>query len=171
MRESRCMAEINGHVTPGYEAVREAFAANFADRGDVGACTSLVVRGETVVDLWGGHADAERTKPWEQDTIINVWSSTKTMMFLTCLLLMDRGELDPYAPVSRYWPEFAANGKDKVEFRHLMAHMAGLSGFTEPVTEAERFNTANVEAREVAKREADTKAKTKAIPRTQTPPR
>jgi CubicO group peptidase (beta-lactamase class C family) len=137
MRESGRMAEINGYVAQGYEAVRQAFADNFTDRGDVGACTSLVVRGETVVDLWGGHADAERTKPWEEDTIINVWSSTKTMMFLTCLLLMDRGELDPYAPVSRYWPEFAANGKGKVEVRHLMSHTAGLPSFTEPVTEAD----------------------------------
>ena len=86
--------------------------------------------GETVVDLWGGFADAAKTRPWEKDTIVNVYSTTKTMTALTALLLADRGELDFDAPVARYWPEFAANGKAGVKVSHLMAHSAGLSGWT-----------------------------------------
>jgi CubicO group peptidase (beta-lactamase class C family) len=134
------MTEIHGTCTDQFAPVREAFAANFERGEEVGASACVIVDGEKVVDLWGGHADAAQTKPWEEDTIINVWSTTKTMMFLTCLILTDRGELDPYAPVSRYWPEFAANGKEKVEVRHLMSHSAGLSGWTEPVTEQDLWN-------------------------------
>jgi len=134
------MTDIHGTCTDEFTGVRDAFAANF-DRGEeVGASVCLVIDGEKVVDLWGGHSDVACTTPWQEDTIINVWSTTKTMMFLTCLMLIDRGELDPGAPVARYWPEFAANGKEKVEVRHLMAHMAGLSGWTEPITEADLWD-------------------------------
>jgi CubicO group peptidase (beta-lactamase class C family) len=83
--------------------------------------------------MWGGYRDEAQTLPWEQDTIVNVYSSTKTMAALTALLLADRGELDLHAPVKRYWPEFAQNGKDKVEVRHFMSHSAGLSGMDEPM--------------------------------------
>ena len=94
---------------------------------DVGASVAVLVDGEPVVDIWGGHADEARTKPWERDTITNVWSTTKTMTFLCMLMLADRGELDFQAPVARYWPEFAAGGKEHVEVRHVMGHTAGLS--------------------------------------------
>ncbi len=105
--------EIHGTVAPGFEAVRDAFAANWEQNGEVGASVSATLDGEVIFDLWGGTAtydDGER--PWEEDTIINVWSTTKTMSFLCCLLLADRGELDLYAPVATYWPEFAAAGKE-----------------------------------------------------------
>ena len=127
--------EIHGTVAPGYEAVRDAFAANWEQNGEVGASASATVNGEVVFDLWGGTAtydDGER--PWEENTIINVWSTTKTMSFLCCLLLADRGELDLYAPVATYWPEFAAAGKEQVATRHIMSHNAGLSGWDEPLT-------------------------------------
>ncbi len=91
-----------------------------------------------IFDLWGGTAtydDGERA--WEADTIINVWSTTKTMSFLCCLLLADRGELDLYAPVATYWPEFAAGGKEQVATRHIMGHTAGLSGWDEPLEMAD----------------------------------
>jgi len=93
-----------------------------------------------VVDIWGGHADEAKTRPWEKDTIINVYSTTKTMTALTALLLADRGELDFDAPVARYWPEFAANGKADVKVSHLMSHSAGLSGWKEPITEADLYD-------------------------------
>ncbi len=99
----------------------------------------VVHDGQTVVDIWGGTIDDDGT-PWAEDTIINVWSTTKTMTFLTALLLADRGELDFHAPVARYWPEFAANGKEAIEVRHLMAHTAGLAGWVEPIEEADLYD-------------------------------
>jgi CubicO group peptidase (beta-lactamase class C family) len=131
------MTEIQGTCAPRFEAVRAAFAANF-DRGlDVGSSVAVVLDGELVVDLWGGTADAAGTRPWERDTITNVWSTTKTMTFLACLVLADRGEIDLHAPVARYWPEFAANGKADVTVAHCLSHTAGLSGWQEPITAAD----------------------------------
>jgi CubicO group peptidase (beta-lactamase class C family) len=83
--------------------------------------------------VWGGHQDVDRTIPWERDTIVNVFSTTKTMTALCALILADRGELDFHAPVARYWPEFAEAGKGEVEVRHLLGHTAGLSGWEEPL--------------------------------------
>lgn len=79
-------------------------------------------------------------RPWAEDTIVNVWSTTKTMTFLSALLLVDRGELDLYAPVRHYWPEFAAGGKQGVEVRHLLAHTSGLSGWQEPLAPADLYD-------------------------------
>ena len=87
-------------------------AAQLRHHGDVGASVAVTVDGELVVDLWGGQPDEARTPPWERDTITNVWSTTKTMTALCALILADRGELDLHAPVARYWPEFAAAGKE-----------------------------------------------------------
>jgi CubicO group peptidase (beta-lactamase class C family) len=127
------MAEVQGTCDERYETVR-ATLANSLDAGtDVGASVAVLVEGEPVVDIWGGHVDEERTKPWERDTITNVWSTTKTMTFLCMLMLADRGELDFEAPVARYWPEFAGGGKERVEVRHIMGHTAGLSGWTQPL--------------------------------------
>ncbi|MEO0982793.1 MAG: serine hydrolase domain-containing protein [Pseudomonadota bacterium] len=122
------MTEIHGHCADRFEPVKTAFDANFKERGDVGACVAVSFEGEMVVDLWGGHRDAAATEPWAEDTIINVWSSTKTMAAMCLLVLADRGEVDPHAPAAKYWPEFAANGKDAVEVRHFLSHSAGLSG-------------------------------------------
>jgi len=125
--------EIEGTVAPGLEPVRATFAANLESGEDVGASFCATVDGEVVVDLWGGFADQARTRPWEEDTIVNVYSTTKTMTALTALLVADRGELDFDAPVARYWPEFAAQGKADVKVSHLMSHSAGLSGWREPL--------------------------------------
>ena len=122
------MVDIHGTHDARFAPVREAFERNFVERGDVGASFAMTVEGEFVVDLWAGHRDAAATLPWLTDTIVNVYSSTKTMTALCALLLADRGELDFNAPVAKYWPEFAANGKEKVEVRHLLSHSAGLSG-------------------------------------------
>ena len=128
------MAEIHGTCDERFGAARDAFAANFDKGFDVGACVAVYLDGEPVVDLWGGHRDADATEPWERDTIINVWSTTKTMTFVAALLLADRGEIGLDEPVATYWPEFAANGKDGVLVRHLMAHTAGLPGWDEKIT-------------------------------------
>ncbi len=114
--------------------MQRAFEENFEQRGDVGASVAISLEDELVVDLWAGHRDQAKTLPWQRDTIVNVYSTTKTMAALAALLLADRNELDLYAPVRRYWPEFAQNGKDKVEVRHFLSHSAGLSGMDEPMT-------------------------------------
>ncbi|HEX4244426.1 MAG TPA: serine hydrolase domain-containing protein, partial [Acidimicrobiales bacterium] len=103
---------------------------NVASGEELGASLVLSIDGDILIDLWGGFRDQARTLPWDEHTITNVWSTTKTMTFLCALMLADRGELDFHAPVARYWPEFAAGGKAAVEVRHLMAHSAGLSGWT-----------------------------------------
>ena len=125
--------QAHGSVRADMAAVRGAFEKNFADGAEVGASFCATVDGETVADLWGGYADAARSRPWERDTIVNVYSITKTMAALTALLVADRGELDFAAPVARYWPEFAAAGKDGITVAQVMSHSAGLSGWREPL--------------------------------------
>jgi CubicO group peptidase (beta-lactamase class C family) len=107
-------------------AVREAFADNFATRGEVGAAVCVYVRGTPVVDLWGGYANAARTQPWDQDTIVSVASTTKGMVALCTHMLGERGLLDLDAPVARYWPEFAQADKVHIPVRWLLSHRAGL---------------------------------------------
>ena len=124
---------VHGFADDRYAAVRDVLGQNLASGADVGASFCATHEGETVVDIWGGYADEARTRPWEQDTIVNVYSTTKTMTALTALLVADRGELDFDAPVARYWPEFAANGKEGIKVSHLMSHSAGLSGWKEPI--------------------------------------
>jgi len=125
---------VQGDVHDRYAQVRAVFEENLAKGDDIGASFAATVEGEMVVDLWGGFADAAKTRPWARDTIINVYSTTKTMTALTALLIADRGDLDFDAPVARYWPEFAANGKAGVKVSHLMSHSAGLSGWKEKIT-------------------------------------
>lgn len=130
-------SEIHGNYEPRFQPVVDALAHNIDEGLDVGASVAITLDGEFVVDIWGGHLDAERTTPWMQDTIVNVFSTTKTMTFVCALMLADRGELDFRAPVATYWPEFAAAGKDAVEVRHLIGHCAGLSGWEEPLASEE----------------------------------
>ncbi len=125
---------IQGTCDERFEAVREAFAKNFEEEREVGASVAVFVEGEPVVDLWGGWTDEPHTVPWERDTITNVWSTSKTMTNLCALILADQGELDLHAPVAKYWPEFAANDKERIEVRHLLSHTAGLAGWEEPIS-------------------------------------
>jgi CubicO group peptidase (beta-lactamase class C family) len=127
------VAEVQGFCEKRFAAVREALAASLDDE-DVGASAAVYLDGEPVVDIWGGYADAARTVPWQRDTITNVWSVTKTMTALCALILADRGDLDLNAPVARYWPEFAAAGKETVLVRQVLAHTAGLPDWDEPET-------------------------------------
>jgi len=124
--------EIHGTVAPGFEPVQEAFAKNFESGLERGASATVTLDGENVVDLWAGEADPSG-RAWERDTIVNVYSTTKTMAALCVLMLADRGELDLAAPVARYWPEFAKNGKEAITISHVMSHAAGLSGFDPPL--------------------------------------
>jgi CubicO group peptidase (beta-lactamase class C family) len=129
-----------GFAKDRYASVRAAFEANFASGADVGASFCATIEGETVIDIWGGLADAETKTPWARDTIVNVYSTTKTMTALTALLVADRGDLDFDAPVARYWPEFASNGKADVKVAHLMSHSAGLSGWKEPLAKDDLYD-------------------------------
>ena len=131
---------VDGHCDPRFTAVRTAFEENFRDRGELGAAVTVAVDGETVVDLWGGWADAARTRPWEHDTLVNVWSTTKGPVALCAHILADRGLLDLDAPVATYWPEFAAAGKENVLVRHLLSHRAGLAGLREPHSLAQLYD-------------------------------
>jgi CubicO group peptidase (beta-lactamase class C family) len=128
------MAEIHGSCDQRFSALRDILSANIDSGADVGASVAVVHDGEMVVDLWGGWVDTEHSAPWGKDTITNVWSSTKTQMALCALMLADRGQLDLDAPVATYWPEFAANGKEKVLVRHLLSHTSGVSGWEQPIT-------------------------------------
>jgi CubicO group peptidase (beta-lactamase class C family) len=134
------MVQVHGFFQDKFAPVRAAFENNFASGADIGASFCATLNGETVVDLWSGHADEAKSRPWEKDTIVNVYSTTKTMTALTALLLADRGLLDFDAPVARYWPEFAANGKERVKVSHLMSHSAGLSGWKEPITKEDLYD-------------------------------
>ena len=125
---------VEGIAGDGYEKLAEMLEASIADGSDVGASVAVTVEGETVVDVWGGWADVDRTKPWAMDTITNVWSTTKTMTALAALVCIERDLIDPDAPVSHYWPEFAAAGKESVLVRHLLSHTSGVSGWEQPIT-------------------------------------
>ncbi len=126
--------QIHGTNDPKFDAVRDYFVANFDKGLEVGASAVVTLDGEVVLDLWGGVADQETDQPWERDTIVNVWSTTKTMAGTCMLMLADRGELDFDAPVAAYWPEFAAAGKEGVLVRHVMGHTSGLSGWEPAIT-------------------------------------
>ncbi|MFN7054776.1 serine hydrolase domain-containing protein [Hyphomonas sp.] len=132
--------EIHGTVLGGFAPVREAFRGNFAAGQETGASFCMMLNGEVVVDIWAGHADEAKTRPWQKDTVVNVYSTTKTMTALTALFLADKGELDFAAPVAKYWPEFAANGKADVTVAQLMSHSAGLSGWKEPMTREDLYD-------------------------------
>src|SRR6187397_1381811 len=127
---------VEGHVTRGFEAVRDAFAENFTRRHELGGACCVYVHGEKVVDLWGGIRNKETGEPWEQDTMVVVHSATKGLAAMTLALAHSRGWLDYEERVAAYWPEFAQNGKERITVRQLLAHQAGLFAFDEPVDRA-----------------------------------
>ena len=142
MSETQSKVEVHGTCAKGYEAVRDTFASNFATAGDVGASVSLVRNGEVMVDLWGGYADAARTKSWTHDTLANVWSTTKGMGALVCGMLVERGLIAYADKVSKHWPEFAAEGKGNITIGQMLSHQAGLCGPSVPTTVEEMCNHA-----------------------------
>jgi CubicO group peptidase (beta-lactamase class C family) len=137
------MTDVKGFCEPRFEAVRAALAA-LLGKDDVGASAAVYVDDEPVVDIWGGHADADRSVGWERDTLTGVNSTTKNMTALCALILTDRGELDLSAPVAAYWPEFAAAGKENVLVRHVLSHTAGLPDLSGPTTVEELYDWESV---------------------------
>lgn len=127
-------APVQGACAPRFEPLRQLFASNIASGVDLGASLAVTLDGAFVVDLCGGWADPARTRAWGPDTITLVFSTTKMMAALAALVLVDRGELDLDAPVARYWPEFAAQGKGGVLVRHVLSHTSGVPGWQERVT-------------------------------------
>jgi CubicO group peptidase (beta-lactamase class C family) len=126
--------QVHGQVADGWQPVRQAFEANFAERGEVGASVCIIHDGVTVVDLWGGTVDREGT-PWAEDSIVTVFSSTKGAVALAAHLLADRGVLDLDAPVAELWPEFATRGKEQVTNKMMLNHTAGVPTVRDPLPE------------------------------------
>lgn len=126
--------EIHGQCEDRFSAVQQILSDSLDAGEDIGASFAVYEHGKKVVDIWGGHLDADKSAEWQEDTIVNVYSTTKTMSFLCALVLAERGQLDFDANVSEYWPEFAQNGKENVKVWHFMNHAAGLSGTDEPLT-------------------------------------
>ncbi|WP_165680505.1 serine hydrolase domain-containing protein [Metapseudomonas otitidis] len=125
--------QIQGYFDLRFEAVRDEFAALFEDSQERGAALCVQVGGETVLDLWAGTADKDGQQAWHSDTLLNLFSCTKTYAAVTALQLVGEGKLDLYAPVARLWPEFAAAGKERITLRHLLSHRAGLPAIREPL--------------------------------------
>ena len=130
---------ISGACEPGFEGVADAFERNFAERGEIGAAVCVYHRGRPVVDLWGGEADRETGRPWERDTLQLVFSTTKGVTATCIHLLVESGLLDLDAPVARYWPEFAAQGKGAIPLEWVLSHQSGLAAVTGEVTMADVF--------------------------------
>ncbi|WP_299540488.1 serine hydrolase domain-containing protein [uncultured Streptomyces sp.] len=132
--------DVRGTVAPGFEAVRDAFVRNFEERGERGAAVALYRDGRKVVDLWAGTKDVDGTEPWAVDTVQVVRSAGKGIAAAVPLMLHQRGQVDLDAPVGTYWPEFKANGKERVLVRHLLAHRAGLPALDRRLTPAEAID-------------------------------
>ena len=131
--------QIHGQCHERFETVRTAFESNFCERNEIGASVFVTLEGEPVVDLWSGAAGPDG-EPWREDTIVNVYSTTKTMASLCVLMLADRGKIEWDAPVARYWPGFEQKGKESVLVRHVMSHSTGLSGFDPAVTAEDLYD-------------------------------
>ncbi len=128
------MATLGGESDSRFQPLVDIIDQQLDADYDLGSSLAVTVDGELVTDVWGGWVDEARTRPWEADTITNVWSTTKTMTALSALHLMDQGKLDPNEKVATYWPEFAAAGKADIEVRHIMSHTSGVSAWAQPVT-------------------------------------
>lgn len=134
-------ARVQGDCAPRFARVRAAFERNFAN-GEVGAALAVTMDGQPVIDLWGGHADAARTRPWQRDTLVNVYSTTKGMTAICANRLLEAGRLDLNAPVAEYWPEFAQTGKAQLPVRYLLSHQAGLAALSTPIPPAKHYDWA-----------------------------
>lgn len=134
---------VHGRVAPGFERVRDAFAANF-ERGDdyreCGAALAVYRAGHCVVDLWAGHADRARSRPWRRDTPINVYSTTKGIVATAVAMLIADGQLGYDDPVTKHWPEYGQAGKARTTVAHLLSHQAGLTGFVEPTNTEDLYD-------------------------------
>jgi CubicO group peptidase (beta-lactamase class C family) len=135
------MADTHGECDPAFNSVRELLAKRVACDSEVGASICVNIDGKNIVDIWSGHADPERTTPWEKDTLTAVWSCSKVVTSIAALMLVNRGLLDPDEKVSKYWPEFAANGKENIKVSHIMSHSSGVPGWEPVITWEEVYDT------------------------------
>ncbi|SCO47465.1 related to beta-lactamase [Fusarium fujikuroi] len=134
------MTQIHGTCDPRFHDVQTLLEKYLESGEEIGASITIDIDGKEVADIWGGYADKERTKPWEKDTIVNVFSCTKTITSLAVLMLVDRGLIDVNERVSHYWPEFEQNGKQDVLVRHLLGHTSGVSGWEEPLSTEDMYD-------------------------------
>ena len=132
--------DISGYCEEKFSEVKEAFEKNFKEGKECGASFSVTVEGRTVVDLWGGYADAAKTKPWQKDTIVNVFSTSKFVTAVCVYLLASRKIIDIDDPVADYWPEFAQSGKEEITVGHLLSHTSGLPGWEEKFETRDFYN-------------------------------
>ncbi|MBU2551414.1 MAG: beta-lactamase family protein, partial [Proteobacteria bacterium] len=133
VNERVARGEVHGFCDSEFEGVLDEFLKNFNQRSEVGASVCVRVDGRTRVDLWGGVFSPETDALWAEDTVSIVFSCTKAAVALCAHILIDRGLLDPFAPVTRYWPEFGRNGKEGVTVAMMLNHSAGLPAFREPI--------------------------------------
>ena len=138
--------EIKGTFDKNFEEVVAAFEKQYELGLDIGSSLAMTYEGELVVDIWAGSRDKAQTLPWEENTIVNVFSSTKNATSLSAYVLADRGQLDFSAPVSEYWPEFAQKGKENILVSHIMSHSSGLPGWDEPVAGHDLYDPDKVAA-------------------------
>ena len=137
---------VHGFTAPGFEALRDVFQRNFTDDIEVGASFSAVLDGQTVVDLWGGFQDRACTRPWLEDTLVNVYSTTKGLASIAFATLVDDGLIDYDAPVRDYWPALRA-GRDGLTVGQLLSHQGGVCGLRDPVAVADLYDWARMIAR------------------------
>jgi CubicO group peptidase (beta-lactamase class C family) len=131
---------VSGFAATGFDDVADAFRRNFVERGEIGAAVCMYVDGQPVVDMWGGVADQASSRPWVENTVVPVFSTTKGMAALCLHLLADRGQLDFDAAVAEYWPEFAANGKEGITVAMVVSHQAGLPVWQEPLPDGALYD-------------------------------
>lgn len=135
---------IHGEVATPFDKLRDVFTANFQQQQEIGAAVCVYHQGKKVVDIWGGHRDGAQTQPWQEDTLVNVWSTTKGAMAACVSRLVMQGRLDLQKPVAQYWPEFAAAGKEKITVAQLFSHQAGLCGPLDKLTVDDVYDVVKV---------------------------
>jgi len=133
-------APIDGTCDPRFARLRDAFTANFTERGEPGGAIALMVDGRLVCDLWGRHRDAARAQAWTRDTLVNFFSVGKAFTALVALRLVERGFLDLDTPACRLWPEFGPNGKEEITLRHMLSHQAGLPAIRKDLPDGAMFD-------------------------------
>ena len=131
---------IDGTCDPRFESVREVFSQRIQDGHEVGAAIAFTLNGESVVDLWGGHTDKAKTQPWEQDTLVNTYSTTKGMTAICAHRLVEQGRLDLDAPVTKYWPEFGQAGKEAIPVSWLLSHQGGIPAIRKSMPEGSLYD-------------------------------
>ena len=138
--------DIQGKFDEKFKSIVDCYQNQFELNLDIGSSLAITYHGELVVDIWAGTRDKAQTLPWEEDTIVNVFSSTKNATSLSAYVLADRGHLDFKAPVAKYWPEFAQKGKENILVSHIMSHSSGLAGWDEPVAGNDLYDPDKVAA-------------------------